>query len=122
MNSEIYFKCVIACLLGNICHITWKMFQLHRDYKKANEVFNVNKYFSGDWPAILVDIIFSFAVVYVADELIGHSEYLLNKIKIFFLFVGFSGSFVFHSLMSVSEKKLRQIIDTKTNELDELKK
>jgi hypothetical protein len=122
MTTDIYIKCVIACLIGNVCHIIWKILTLHRDYKKANEVFTIKKYFANDWPPILADLAFSFAVVWAADEIVMHSDYLMNKVKIVFLFVGFSGSVVFHSLMSASEKKFRQIVDSKTNELDKLKK
>jgi hypothetical protein len=121
MPDEIYIKCFTACLIGNLCHVVWKIYTLHLDFKLANEHFSIKKYFAGDWPAIAIDLIFSFAVVYVADELLGHSEYLLNKVKILFLFVGFSGSVVFHSLMSRAETKFRQIVDKKTNELDKLK-
>jgi hypothetical protein len=83
--------------------------------------FTFRQYFKDDGYAIFVDFLFSFAVVYIVDELIIESEWLMNKIKIFFLFVGFTGSYVIMQIMSVAKKKFRAVVDTKTNIADNKK-
>lgn len=118
MDAEIYFKCVAACLLGNLCHIAVKYNALAIDYRKANEEYSFKHFLRDDKRALVIDLLLSFALVYVADEFVIESEWLMNKIKIVFLFIGYTGSHVILQLMSVGKEKFRGIIDAKTDKAD----
>ena len=115
MNAEIYFKCVFACLIGNLVHIAIKYNALYIDYKKANEKYTFGQFLSDDRVALIVDGVLSFALVYLADEFVIDNEWLMNKIKLLFFFVGVTGSYVTLTLMSVAKKKFREVIDKKSN-------
>lgn len=111
-------KCVVACLIGNICHVAWKFHGLYVDHKKANEHYSFGQFLKDDKVPLIVDLILSFALVYVADEFIVDNEWIMNKIKIVFLFIGFTGSYITMQLMSVGTKKFRAMIDEKSNIAD----
>ena len=118
MTHEIYLKCVIACLIGNIFHVSAKVLILWRDHKNANLEFSLKKYFKDDKVPLIVDAIFSFGIIYLLDEIIGYVPWALTYIKAFFVLLGFCGSYVILNLLSKSERKLRQAIDHKTNIAD----
>lgn len=119
MTHEIYFKCVIACLIGNIFHITAKILILWKDHKNANLKFSLRQYFKDDYVPIIGDAVFSFGIVYLLDEIVGYVPWAINFVKAFFVLLGFGGSYVILNILSKSEKKLRQAIDYKTNIADE---
>lgn len=120
MTHQIYFQCVIACLIGNLLHIAFKVRSLAVDHKIANLQFSIGKYISNDKWALIVDAGASFALVYLADEWLDFDERILGKIKSIFVFVGFTGSYVILQAMSVAKKKFRNAVDFKTNKSDEL--
>jgi hypothetical protein len=122
MNLELYAKCVIACLLGNICHIAIKYNSLYVDYKKANVNYGFRQFIKDDKRALIVDAILSFAAVYLIDEFVIASDWILDKVKIFFFFVGLTGSYLVMQLLSVGKDKFRQIIDFKTDKADGITK
>jgi len=44
MTLQLYIHCVIACLIGNLLHIGFKIISLQKDHKIANLEFSVGKY------------------------------------------------------------------------------
>jgi len=120
MTHELYTQCVIACLIGNVLHVCFKILSLWRNHKKANLEFSFGSYFRDDKIPLMVDFLASFAVVYIIDEWLSFNEFIIGKIKSIFVFVGFTGSYVIMLLMSVSEKKFRAAIDHKTNIADQV--
>ena len=120
MTHELYTQCVIACLIGNVLHVCFKILSLWRNHKKANLEFSFASYFRDDKIPLMVDFLASFAVVYIIDEWLSFNEFIIGKIKSIFIFVGFTGSYVIMLLMSVSEKKFRAAIDHKTNIADQV--
>lgn len=120
MTHEIYYQCVLACLIGNLLHIAFKVRSLAVDHKIANLQFSVGKYIKDDKWALIVDAASSFALVYLADEWLDFDERILGKIKSIFVFVGFTGSYVVLQVMSVAKRKFRSAVDFKTNKSDEL--
>lgn len=120
MTHEIYLKCVLACLIGNILHVAFKIRSLSVDHKAANLQFSFGKYIKDDKIALIVDALSSFGLVYLADEWLDFDERILGKIKSIFIFVGFSGSYIVMQLMSVATAKFRAAVDFKTNKSDAL--
>lgn len=118
MTHELYFQCVIACLIGNIIHIAFKVRSLAVDHKVANLQFSLGTYLKDDKWALIVDALSSFGLVFVADEWLDMDPRILSKIKTIFILVGFSGSYVILQLMSVAKSKFRKSVDWKTNLAD----
>jgi hypothetical protein len=115
MTHELYLKCVIACLVGNILHIMIACLNRFKDNKSANIPFSVGRYIRDDKWVFLTDAVFSFAVVYLFDEWSGFTPWFVDKAKTFFVFVGFSGSYVLNSVLSVSKKKFQTYVDVATD-------
>lgn len=118
MDTRLYLHCLVACIIGNLIHIAFKAYSLSVDYKKANMKFHFSQYVRDDRFALILDLLGSLGLVYLADEWINN-EYILGKIKTAFVVVGFTGSYVIQYFASVAKKRFRQVVDEKTNIADE---
>lgn len=118
MTQELYIHCFIACIIGNILHVALKIKSLQEDYRIANLEFTVGGYIKQDKWALIVDIIASFAMVYLVDEYLDMDSRIIGKIKTIFVFVGFTGSYVILLIMSVAKKRFRAAVDHKTTLID----
>ena len=118
MTHQLYLKCVIACLIGNIFHIAAKVLMAWRDHRAANLEFSFGKYLKDDRVPIIVDAIFSFGVVYLIDELIGYVPWALAYVKAFFVLLGFGGSYLIINILSKADKKFRAAVSHKTGIAD----
>lgn len=118
MTHELYIKCVIACLIGNVLHIAITCFKKFQKNKTANIPFSMGRYIRDDKWVFITDALFSFAVVYLFDEWAGVTPWFADKAKTFFVFVGFTGSYVFNAIMSVSDKKFLGYVDNATDVVD----
>lgn len=115
MTNELYTQCFIACLIGNVIHILIKASSLSKDFKAANMDFNIGRdLFKPDMWVILLDVVGSFAMVYVADELVDN-EFIMGKIKIGFILIGISGSYLIFQLLSKAKRPFRETVDKSTN-------
>lgn len=120
MTHEQYVACVIACLIGNVVHVCCKIYSLSTDSKKANVEFSFLHFVALDKWALIVDLVVSLAIVYLADEWLDLDSRIISKIKSIFFFVGFSGSYIVFLVMSRAQDLVRKRIDEKTNEIDKL--
>ena len=114
MTKELYIQCVLATLLGNILHVAFKVLALWKDHKVANLEFSFLSYLKDDWLALICDAFSSFLIVYLIDEWLSFNEFIIGKIKTIFVFIGFTGSYVILTLLSVAKKKFRMAVDYKT--------
>lgn len=119
MTHELYIQCVLACLIGNIIHIAFKVRSLAVDHKHANLQFSFGTYLRDDKWALIVDALSSFGLVFIADEWLDIDPRVLGKIKSIFVLVGFSGSYVILQMMSVAKSNFRKSVDFKTTKSDE---
>ena len=106
--------------LGVLLQILLKIQQLKKQSKIANHIFSFKEYFSDDWISILTSFVSVGVAIYTMDELINAKPQLAEYIKWFFIFVGFSGSSLIQSVLSVTAKKIDSIIDIKTNIADDI--
>lgn len=106
--------------LGVLLQILLKIQQLKKQSKIANHIFSFKEYFSDDWISILTSFVSVGVAIYTMDELINAKPQLAEYIKWFFIFVGFSGSSLIQSVLSVTARKIDSIIDIKTNIADDI--
>lgn len=104
--------------LGVLLQILSKIQQLKKQSKIANHAFSLKEYFSDDWASISASFVSVGIGIFVIDELLKAKPQLAEYIKWFFIFVGYSGSSIIQSVLSVTAKKIDQIIDLKTNQAD----
>lgn len=116
MNTKlIYF---LAGSLGMLLQICMKIAKLKSESKAANHTFVFKDYFRNDWPAILGSLVSVAIAVVCIDELLAAKPGIENYIKWFFVFVGFTGSSIIQSVLSVTSRKIQAIVDLKTNIAD----
>lgn len=120
MTAELYLQCFIACFIGNLTHIAFKVKSLSDDHKIANLQFSFIEYLKMDKWALLLDVAASFALVYIIDEWLDMDSRIISKIKTLFFFVGITGSYAVLQLTSVAKKRFRAAVDHKTNKADEI--
>lgn len=116
LPTEIFVKCFIASLLGNLIHIGYKIVSLKSDYAKAKIEFSLGMYFKDDWIALAFNFFCSMIWVYAVDELVSHSSWVLERIKLIFIAVGFMGSYAVMYPLSRAKKRFRILIDEKTSD------
>lgn len=113
MNTEVYIKCVVSCLIGNIVHAAFKFQSMYVDYKRAKVQYTLLQFLKDEKVVLIVNAIASFGLVYLIDELIIGSSYIANKVKILFFFVGLTGSYIALQIRSVGKERLRSILGKK---------
>ena len=119
ITPYLYFQCFLSCLIGNLIHILFKWNSLAKDYKVANmKDLGLWQYIKMDSKAVILNLVGSLALVWVMDEIIN-SEYVMGKIKLIFILIGISGSYVIMQLFSKGKRLFRQTVDEKTNIADE---
>lgn len=122
MEKQLYINCFIAGILGMLFHlIAYKIPALKRRAKVANEKFEFKQYLKDDWMGLTATVMSIGIFVWLLDEMVGYNPSLLRVVKLFFFFVGYTGSSVLVSILGRFDKKVEAIVDYKTNQLDAIK-
>ncbi len=116
--NQILLWYFIAGVLGVSLQTLLKISSLKMRAKNANHVFSIKGYFADDYPTILASVVSVLILIVCIDELLGVRPALAEYIKWLFVFVGFTGSSLIQSVMSVTNKKIMAIIDVKSNIAD----
>lgn len=119
VQYTIFFLCA---LLGMLFHCIMKLNVLTKQAKAGNICFTFKDYLQEDWLSILA----SFVSIFIWLLLFGEAErkypLLINYARLSFVIFGASGSYIVQYFLSKAEKNITSVIDSKTNELDEIKK
>lgn len=108
-----YFLSGTLGVLFQICVV--KIPKLRASSLNANRPFSFKQYISDDWPAILGSFLAVAILCFCLDELLDIKPELAKVVKWLFVFVGFTGSSIIQAVLSVTNKKIMQMIDVKTN-------
>jgi hypothetical protein len=93
-----------------------------QDARAANINFNAKKdYWQRDAVPIMLAVIPVFIWYFVFGEVAARSELLANLKRLSFVLIGGIGSWLLQLLLGTSKKVIRNIVDRKTNELNQLK-
>lgn len=116
---------ILTYLLPGILGILLQIFAVKLPAVKsraiaANHPFSFAAYLKDDWIVLVGNFIAVFILIVCLDELIILSPKIQNYIKWLFVFVGFTGSSIFMFAFSVADKKIRKVIDVKTNIADQV--
>lgn len=114
---------IVAGVLGVLFHCLLKLRSLQQDSRVANIPFNgIRDYWKKDAVSISLSFL-SVAIWWLVFGEVGKKYKGLQEFKITsFALMGMVGSYLIQLIMSRAKKKIRTIVDEKTNELDELKK
>ncbi len=118
MTREQYLNAVLACLIGVIIQVVYKVIRMQNKAKIANEPFSFQQWIKDDVWTMLLNVLSPFVIVWLINEWLEFDERIAGKVKSIFVFVGFAGSQVIMGFLSVADKKFNKIIDNKTNIAD----
>lgn len=111
-----------AGLLGVLIHCLIKLDSLRKDAKAANVSFNwVKNYWDVDAFAILLSVAVSLLWHLVYPEVAAYYPKLQGFITVSYATMGALGSYIIQLVLGRAKKFIRNIVDKKTNDLDELK-
>lgn len=110
----------LGCLvLGQALHLAVKAKSLQKKASAANMPFNIkDDFFKKDFIEIFITLICGFMVLVGYSEIVGFEPRIADSQKIFFMFVGYTGSSLVLSLLSKADKSVMKYIDQKTNIAD----
>jgi hypothetical protein len=114
-----YADLLLPGILGILFHVfVIKIQSAKVRSKAANIEFSFPQYIKDEWAVLLGNFICVCMLVVGIDELIGLKPGLAKAVKWLFFFVGISGSSIFMYAFSVADKKIRNVVDIKTNLAD----
>lgn len=117
MNKEILF--ILAGAAGVLFHCLLKLQSLLTDARAANINFNAWRDY---WTRDFVSIALSFLSVGIWLLVFGEIAAKYTSLQAFaitsFVVMGAIGSYLIQLALSKAKKKVREVIDAKTNELD----
>lgn len=115
MQFKLYLICFIVALVGMALQTVLKMKSLQDKSRVANIEFKPSQYFQQDWLSILASVLTIIMFLLFLDNILKWRPDIVNYIKIGFAFVGYTGSDIASKLFGVLDKKINNVIDTKTN-------
>lgn len=122
MTTSLYIWCSVMYLLGHgIDLFLVKIPELRTLWAKSNETFCWNKYWKSDWNVMAGTILVGAALIIGIDEFANIKPAIMNYVKWFFAGAGALASTIIASKFGTAKKYIMNIIDKKTNELDNLK-
>lgn len=120
MTINLFIQCFLIGLLGIAFQTMMKIKVLSDKARAANTHFQFKDYFIQDYPTVILNFIVLTACIFASDEILNFKPILLNYIKGFYFFIGFTGSAILNMVLSNVNKRIMKIIDEKTNTADEI--
>lgn len=112
---------LIAGLLGWLFVALAKMSSLQKDFRVANQPFVFKKFVAGEYVGWLMSFVFILIMALTINEWLTIKADTEKYIRLIFTMGGAIGSWAFMLFLGKSKKFIRNKIDVKTNELDEIK-
>lgn len=105
-------------ILGILGHSVMKADSLMKDAKVANMHYTVKNYLKDDWAGISLSFIWLLVWLMIWEEPARKYPGMLDWIRLTFLISGMLGSYIFQTLFSKGKKKIRSVVDEKTDIAD----
>ena len=117
MNTTI--ECFIAGLLGLLFHVfVIKLPAVKKRSEAANLPFTLSAYLKADWLALSSSVLTIVIGVFILDEITQYRPSILEWVKFFFIFIGYTGSSILQAALGRFDKATREVVDIKTNIAD----
>ena len=115
MTPQLYIQCFAVALVGMALQTALKMKSLQDKSRAANIEFKAVQYFRQDWLSITASVLTIIMFLLFLDNILKWKPTVIDYVKIGFAFVGYTGSDIASRLFGVLNKKINNVIDTKTN-------
>jgi hypothetical protein len=109
-------------ILGVVAYMLVRAVTLQQDAEAGNVAFSFNIFIKKDILSICLSLVAVLIWVYLFQETFVKYTALEGYTRLSFAGVGFMGSYILQLIFGKAKKYVRNEIDAKTNELDELKK
>jgi hypothetical protein len=114
---------IIIGLLGVLFHSLLKMSSLAKDSRLANIPFHpVQDYLIKDLFGILASFASVFIWYFLFDEVAAKYPAIEGFTKVSFFVMGAMGSYILQMVLSQAKKKIRNVVDQKTDKADGITK
>ena len=119
MTLSLYIQCVLMFMGGQAIHLFLvKIPALKKRARAANKDFTMKEYWTEDWSIVVGTQVVGMVVILGLDQIVHWKPVILDWVKWWFAGLGAFGSTLIMSRWSPFEKKLLNLIDTKTNIAD----
>lgn len=119
MDLKIYAGCLIAGVLGILFHLILNINKTKKRFNVANLEFDFGMYVKGEIWALIASLLTVVIATYLIDELANFRPEILEWIKFFFVFVGYSGSSLLVGILGKANSYVNKVVDAKTDIADE---
>lgn len=109
---------LFAGLLGLIFATLAKAKSIQKDFVVANETFNFKKFLKDETIGICMSVVVILLMAITMQEWVYIKPRVKNFVTIIFALGGAIGSWAFLLILDNSKKKIRSIVDHKTNIAD----
>lgn len=111
MNLSFYFLCLVAGLLGILFHTILKMQAVKKRVESAGIGFSFKAYLSAEWMALVSSILTVLIFIFILDEIVKIKPQIVEILKFFFIFVGYTGSSILQQVLGKTDKAVNKIIN-----------
>lgn len=118
MQTLIY---IAIGLLGVVAYCLVRGVTLQQDAQAGNVEFDFWQYLKKDILSIALSVVAVLLWVFLFQETMSIYPKIENYTKLSFAGIGFTGSYILQLIFGKAKRYVRNEIDGKTNELDELK-
>lgn len=115
---NLYIQCFLIACLGWALQTVIKLQGLKTKSIQANIQFSIGEYFKQDWLSFLATFLTIGIFMFIIDNILNWSTWMIDYIKVGFAFVGYTGASIASTLFSAMSKKINHIIDQKTSIAD----
>lgn len=113
MNIMLYLACFGVALVGMALQMVLKLQSLQNKAAAANVEFNGRLYLRKDWLSIVASLLTIVLFLLFIDNILKWKPQIVDFLKIFFGFVGYTGSDIASRLFSVVNRQINNVINLK---------
>jgi hypothetical protein len=122
MNTKMYLICFFISVLGMLFSIALKAGSMQKKARVANAKFSVAQFVADDWLSSIASFIFIIICLFLIDTFLKWKPAVTDYVKPIFVFIGYFGGDLGSRLFSVTNKRLNDVIDYKTDIADSVTK
>jgi hypothetical protein len=115
MDTQLYLLCLVGGLLGILFHIVIKLQAVKKRVEATGIKFSIKVYLSAEWLALVSSVITIFICIFVLDEITRIKPQVLDILKFFFVFIGYTGSSILQTILGKTDKAVNKLINDAPN-------
>lgn len=115
MNTQMYLLCLIAGILGILFHTIIKMQAVKKRLEATGIGFSIRAYLSSEWLALTASFLTVCIFIFILDEVTKIKPQVVDYLKYFFIFIGYTGSSILLSVLGRTDKAVNKVLNNEPN-------